>query len=462
FRLKSCTKSLPLKDGERPCLNFQIRRCSGICQNRITREQYLDLVRSAEKFLEGNITPVIEELTGTMNRHAAQMNFERAGEVRDIIFDIQQITEKQNVATGQNYDADYIALDIFRDEAILLLFEFRKGILIGKKIRVYENSSYSDRASVIQTFIIQHYAESDVPHIIITQHRLDDEKVLSGHLTAQRGRPVRIRTPKSPDERQTLSLLTRNIDTIIAEKMALEEYSDKNRYLVNLKTILSLPAVPVHMVCFDISNFQGTDAVASMASFKYGQPDKDNYRRYKIRGYTEANDPAMIHEGVARYLTHVVNGEWDVPDLIVIDGGPTQLSRALEARDAFGLEIPVISIAKKFEKIYTEYQKEPYSLPHDSQELKIIQRLRDATHDFGVSYHRKLRSGNTLKSALDSIKGIGPKKRSALLSHFGSVDTIRTAKKEELIAVNGILQSDADRIIEYFTATDPAQQQEDR
>jgi excinuclease ABC subunit C len=454
FRLKTCTKKLPLKNGERPCLNAQINRCSGICENRITTEEYLSLVKSAEKFLKGNINPVIDDLTEKMNSHSQNTNFERAAQIRDIIFDIQQISEKQSVSSSKNYDIDYIALDVFREEAIVLLFEYRKGILLGKKIRVYENSAYSEKKDILQTFIIHTYSENEIPHIIITQYKISEEELLSSHLASKRARRVEIRTAKSQEERGAISLLTRNIDTIIAEKLALEEYSDKNRYLVNLKSMLSLPVVPVHIVCFDISNFQGTDAVASMASFKYGQPDKENYRRFKIRGYTEANDPGMIHEGVARYLANVVNEGWDKPDLIVIDGGPTQLAKAIEARDAFEIDIPLISIAKKLEEIYTEAHPEPYRIPHDSQELKIIQRVRDATHDFGVSYHRKLRKKRTLTSALDEIPGIGPKKRAALLAYFGSVEKVKEADSQTLLLVESINTKDAQRIRDFFETGD--------
>lgn len=450
FGLKTCSKPLPLKKGERPCLNYQIRRCSGICMNTINQSQYLELVRSAEKFLEGHIGPVLEDLSVRMNTLSKEMNFERAAQIRDIIFDIQQISEKQNVATGQNYDIDYFAVDIFRDDAIILIFEFRRGILIGKKIQEYENSSYTEKSSILQAFIIHHYELSDIPHVIITQYQLREDKLIMEHLSGRAGKTIKIRTPKSPEEKSTQSLLVRNIDSIIAEKMAVEEFSDKNRFLISLKSQLLLPVVPIHIVCFDISNFQGKEAVASMASFKYGQPDKNNYRRFKIRGYEEANDPGMIHEGVARYLANVLNEGWDQPDLIVIDGGPTQLNKAIEARDAFGLDIPVISIAKKLEEIYTEQRKEPYRLSHDSQELKIIQRLRDATHDFGVSYHRKLRKNRTLQSELDNIQGIGPHKRSILLSAFGSVERIKKADIESLTQTEGISGREAKKIYEYF------------
>ncbi len=465
FGLKTCRKTIPLKEGERPCLNYQIRRCSGICQNKITKEQYFDLVQSAEKFLKGNIIPVIEDLTEKMNTLSARMDFERAAQIRDIIYDIQMISEKQHVVTGKNYDIDYIAVDTFREEAVVLLFEFRKGILLGRKIQVYENSSFSEKPAIIQSFIIHHYEKAEIPHILITQYKLSEEGLLASHLSGKAGKAVKIRGPKTQDDKQTMSLLTKNLDSLIADKIALEEYSDKNRYLVNLKNLLDLPTVPVHMVCFDISNFQGKDSAASMTSFKYGQPDKENYRRFKIRGYDEANDPGMIHEGVARYLTNVVNEGWDTPDLIVIDGGPAQLGKAIEARDAFGLDIPIISIAKKFEEIFTENRKEPYHLSKDSQELKIIQRLRDTTHDFGVAYHRKLRKKRTITSEIDSIKGIGPKKRQILLSHFGSVESVKRAGIHELTAVEGISESDAKHIIRYFensTESPTLQQSEDR
>lgn len=450
FRLKTCTRPLPLKDGERPCLNYQIKHCSGVCQMLISKDDYLELVHSCEQFLEGNIEPVMKELNEKMATFANEMKYENAAVIRNIIFDLQKISEKQSVSVSQTYNTDYIGAERFRDETIVLLFEFRKGVLLGKKIHQYENSSYSNRESILRTFILNHYQSHEIPHLVVTSAPVDDGDIIQTFLSDKAKRPVTLRVAKSQEDKSAISLITRNLDTIIAEKMATESMSDKSPYLVKLGRILSLPEVPVHMVCFDISNFQGAHAVASMASFKHGEPDKANYRRFKIKGYDEPNDPAMIHEGVSRYLAHVVNDEWERPDLIVIDGGPTQLTRAIEARDAFELDIPVISIAKQHEELFVDPKGPPFALSHDSQELKIIQRLRDATHDFGVSYHRKLRDGATLQSELEQIKGIGEKKRNALLSHFKDIEKIRVATEEELQAVDGINRQDIDAIREYF------------
>ncbi|MDA3899127.1 MAG: excinuclease ABC subunit UvrC [Spirochaetes bacterium] len=454
FRLKTCTRKLPLTENERPCLNYQIRQCSGICRNLISREEYLDLVRSAELFLKGKIEPVIEKLNDSMNRYSSQTRFEKAAEIRDIIFDIQKISERQNILMPQNHDADYIAMDVFKDEAILLLFEFRKGVLTGRKIRLYENSSFSTNSSILRTFILNHYSLNEIPHCIITQEKVPEHSILEEHFTKSAGHTVKISAPRSSHDKGAMSMVRKNIDLIIAEKMAQDYYSDKNKYLINLKNILSLPTVPIHMVCFDISNLQGKNAVASMVSFKNAQPDKAGYRHFTIRGYTEANDPGMIHEAVARFIQNIVNNGWEEPDLIVIDGGPTQLARAIEARDAFGLETPVISIAKQHEELFLDPGEPSIRLSHDSQELKIIQRLRDATHDFGIAHHRKLRTKATVKSELDSIPGIGPKKRSALLKHFKSVENIRRSDEKDIAAVESIAQKDAATIYNYFNRRD--------
>ncbi len=451
FRLKTCSRKLPLGPNERPCLNYQIRQCSGVCRNKISRDEYLDLVKNAELFLKGRIDPVINKLNETMNSYSAQTRFEKAAEIRDIIFDIQKISERQNIMVPQNHDADYIAMDIFQEEAIVLFFEFRKGILTGRKIRLYENSSFSTNASILRTFILDHYNNNDIPHFIITQERIEDSKILSDYFSSKTGKKTELTIPKSQHDKGAFLMMRKNIDIIIAEKMAQDHYSDKNRYLINLKNILSLPEIPIHMVCFDISNLQGTNAVASMASFKNGDPDKAGYRHFTIRGYEQANDPGMIHEAVARFIQNIINNDWEEPDLIVIDGGPTQLTRAIEARDALGLKTPIISIAKRHEELFTAPDLPSIRLSHDSPELKIIQRLRDATHDFGVSHHRKLRSKSTVASELDNITGIGPKKRSALLKYFKSIDAIRKAEDKQLMDVKEITAKDAKVIMEYFS-----------
>ena len=201
--------------------------------------------------------------------------------------------------------------------------------------------------------------------------------------------------------------MSKNIDLIGTERESKKILSDKSRALAELARVLNTARIIRTMVCFDISNFQGKDSVASMSCFLNGYPDKKGYRKFKIRGYESANDPGMIHEAVSRYLQNIVNESHELPDLIVIDGGPTQLTRAIEAASALKTNVMIISIAKRNEEIYTSPDAPPIVLPKESQALKIIQNIRDESHRFGVKYHRELRSKRIISSPFDGIKGIG-------------------------------------------------------
>jgi excinuclease ABC subunit C len=207
------------------------------------------------------------------------------------------------------------------------------------------------------------------------------------------------------------------------------------------------------MECFDVSNFQGTDPVASMVQYRTGRPDKKGYRRYKIRGYEQSNDPGMIHEAVSRRLQFLVNENLPLPDLIIIDGGPAQLARAIEAAENFAPELKIISLAERFEEIYTDPRGEPLRLPENSPALRLLQNIRDEAHRFAVTYHRKLRDKRTIASELDSIPHTGEKTRLLLLKHFKSVDAVKSATVEELVAVPGLGRAKAEKIYRHFHLT---------
>lgn len=450
FKLKTCNKPLPLKKGERPCLNYQMKKCTGICTGKITNSEYRSIVENAVLFLEGNVDPVIRDLTEIMNKYSSNFDYEKAAEIRDIIFDIQKTSEEQNISLPGGFNRDCIAVDFFEDEAIIILFEFRNGILLGRKISILQNIKYSSKEEALQTFILQYYKDNKAPLQIITQMHINDQTIITDYLSKQNSKKILIKAASSPEEKKTINLILKNIASHAVTRKSGKIFNEKTTGLNELQSILKMRTLPQHIVCFDISNFQGTNSVASMAAFINGAPDKKYYRRFKIRGFDQANDPGMIHEACARFLQNVINGEEKAPDLIVIDGGPTQLTRAIEVRDAFELSIPVISIAKKFEEIFTSPKSEPIRLSKDSPALKIIQNIRDETHDFGITYHRKLRSKNTLTSELEKIRGIGPAKRNILLEHYKNIENIRKSNMEELSTLKGISENDAEKILSYF------------
>ncbi|OHD72277.1 MAG: excinuclease ABC subunit C [Spirochaetes bacterium RBG_16_49_21] len=449
FKLRICTRDLPLKPNERPCMNFQINRCSGVCTGIINRAEYLDRVDNAVKFLEGGIEPVIKNLQEIMKRYAGGLRYERATEIRDMIFDIQKISESQKVLLPVGKDQDYIGVSKYGNEGIIILFEFRSGVLLGRKISVFDNAEYADAGEIISSFIPGYYESADIPQKIIIEERLPDRILLQKFLTDRSKQKVTILTPETADDRGIMGLVKKNIDLIAAERHAQRQNRDTLLGLEELQRVLGLESIPRAMECFDISNLQGTDAVASMVTFKDGYPDKSGYRRYKIRGYDSADDPGMIHEVVSRRIQHLLNEDLDLPDLLIIDGGTTQLARALEAARNFTSDLRIISIAKRYEEIYYDAGQEPLRLPESSPGLHIIQNIRDEAHRFAITFHRKLRDKKTTSSLLDRIS-IGARSKSILLNHFKSIDKIREASLEELQNVKGIGAKTSEKIYKYF------------
>ena len=435
FKIRRCAKKLPLKKNERPCINYQIGKCSGVCSGKISREEYISRVNEAANFIGGETDGIIKRLKLQMDKYSSETLFEKAAEIRNIIFDIQRISQKQNVIASSAYDIDYLAVSVIKEEAVLLLFEFRGGALSGRKVFIYENTEFINETEIYERFLFDHYAKNDsLPHKIILKDRLNSSQLFQQMLSDKKNK-IKISSAKSDDEKSVIKIMSKNIDLIRTERESKKILSDKSRALAELAHVLNTTRMIRTMVCFDISNFQGKDSVASMSCFLNGYPDKKGYRKFKIRGYESANDPGMIHEAVSRYLQNIINESLDLPDLIVIDGGPTQLTRAIEAASALKTDVMIISIAKRNEEIYTSPDDPPIVLPKESQALKIIQSIRDESHRFGVKYHRELRSRRIISSPFDSIKGIGKEKKELLLKNYGSAKNAALAEAEE-IAVN--------------------------
>ncbi len=453
FKLKTCRRPLPLKENERPCINYQIKKCSGACRNIISKEEYRSLIDDAVNFLEGNIDPVMNSLNSRMKEYSEKMNFEKAASVRDIIYDIQKISQSQSVDIAAVTDQDCIGTVIFGGEAIVVLFEFRHGILTGRKINIFDNAEYSTPEEILRVFILDYYRDKEIPSKIITEYGIPDYKLIADHLSSKSGKKITLVQAGSSDDKGIISMIRRNIDIIAADRKATEE-NNPAAALLDLKNVLSLDTEPDIMECFDISNFQGTDSVASMVQFRLGRADKSSYRRYKIRGYDSSNDPGMIHEAVSRRLQHLVNENLELPDLIVIDGGPTQLTRAIEAAANFNLNLNIISVAKRFEEIYTSPDTEPIRLHENSPALKLIQRIRDEAHRFAVTYHRNLRDKKLTSSILDKIPDIGDRTKKILLKHFGSIEKVSEASINDLTAAESVGEKTAKKIYEFFRNND--------
>ncbi|MCU0822106.1 MAG: excinuclease ABC subunit UvrC [Spirochaetes bacterium] len=453
FKLKECAKKLPLKNRERPCLNFHMKRCPGLCQGTTSAGEYNTLVEKAVQFLNGDIEPVLGSLGQLMSDFSRKQEYEKAAQIRDIISDIRTISEKQKVYTPIGMDQDLIGISNQEGEAVVVIFQFRSGALIGRKILIFENISFHETGETLKSSIINYYDNIKIPPRIVTQFPVADKKLLADHLRIKSGAKVKISVPVSKAEKSIMNMLQKNIDIIIADRNAARNHEEKIKGLIDLKNILKMEDMPEIIECFDISNIQGKLAVASMVRFRHGAPDRSGYRRYKIKSYDSANDPGMIHEAVGRRIQYLVNEELELPDLVVIDGGRPQLNRALEIKSAFGLDITIISLAKRFEEIYTGSPEGPIRLSKTSEALKIIQNIRDEAHRFAISYHKKLREREGRKSVIDSIPDIGAKKKNLLLKHFKSVHKIENAGIDEIAGIRGIGRKTAEDIYSFFRKT---------
>lgn len=462
FKLKTCTRSVPLKEHERPCLNYQMNRCHGVCLGKISKEDYNDLIQGAIKFLEGDIEPVLADLRNLMKRYSTNMEYEKAARVRDVINDILKLSTSQTIDLPTVVDQDFIGVKIERGEGLVLLFEFRKGIMLGKKIRVFENAHYEMPAELLKMFIIEHYSMGEPPAYIIASEKISDEQILERYFTEKFHKKIKISLARSKEEMAVIKLLLRNLDMIAAERAhplsAAGVSQSLQQGLKELKEALNLSDIPEIIECFDVSNIQGKYSVASMVQFRNGLPEKSHYRRFKIRTLNEPNDPGMIHEVISRRLQRAINEGEEMPHLIVVDGGSAQLSKATEAAAALGVNVKVIALAKRFEEIYRAKEEKPISFPQNSMALTILKQIRDEAHRFAIMYHRKLRGKESVRSALDEIPGIGPEKRKALFKHFKTIDAIKSATVDMLCAVPGIGAETAKTVYNFFHNSNSTEQ----
>lgn len=445
FPLRTCKTF-----AKRPCLEFHIKRCLAPCANKVSREDYMRLVNAAEKFLEGRTTQVERELSAQMNAAADNLDFENAARIRDILFAIKKVTEKQKIVTDTG-DVDSIGLAQLNGDTCAQIFFVREGKVTGRENFLLSGTDNEAPAQIITAFIKQYYSRATISaaEILLPVDLPDDEvKILSEWLGAK------LITPKRGVKRSLVEMAIQNAEKFLSEESARKLLKDAQTLgaVEELKNFLNLPKLPRRMECFDISHIQGAETVASMVVFVDGLPDKKGYRRFKIRS-TEGkpDDFLSMREVTARRYAATDN----LPDLIVIDGGQGQLSSALEIIRGAGHTVPVVGLAKQFELIFVENSSVPIELPRDSQALKLMQRIRDEAHRFAITYHRTLRRKRNLKSELDNVAGIGVKRRTELFKHFGTLAKIKAATVEELSNVPSMNHAVAVALKDFFAAQSP-------
>lgn len=460
FPIRKVRQKLPLSRPRRPCMNFHINRCLAPCQGNVPEEEYAKIVDELILFLEGKHELLEELVKKRMDQFSVKMDFERAAIYRDILSSLRRFQERQSVARPGAGDEDVIAVS--RDDSYgqAVVFEYRQGTLTGRKAFPLTGLEAADESDLLQSFIREYYLSSQsIPPRILMSHQLpsDDRTILEKYLSKTTDRKVRLRHPMRGPAVTVLEMARKNAELLLKEQVIKVRSKDRRSGLEEIKQFLDLEKLPEIIECYDISHFQGRQTVAAGVQFENGQPKKSAYRRYIIRSVPGIDDPASMREVIARRIQRLQNEDQPMPDLIVIDGGSTQLQAACEAAASLGQEnLSMIGLAKKREEIYLPGRAVPLSLDKNSAGMRILRHLRDEAHRFGIS-HQRIRSNKAqLKILEDSIPDIGKQRIQSMLKHFND-QKIAEASLEELMEVPGIGEKLAQKIYDSFRANPTAE-----
>ncbi|MFK0734458.1 MAG: excinuclease ABC subunit UvrC [Gloeotrichia echinulata HAB0833] len=480
--LHLCKRIFPLRQRpqplfkDRPCLNYDLERCPGVCQQLISPEEYRKIVQKVAMVFQGRTQELIDILTPQMEKAAEALNFESAARIRDQITGLQSLTANQKVSLpNDTVSRDAIALATDAQHACIQLFQIRAGQLVGRLAFVANVPPLSSppltggneeglMGAILQRVLEEHYQTADaveIPLEILVQHELVDGEILADVLTQRKGKKVTILTPQRQTKAELIEMVERNAQY---ELQRMQKLGDRNHQAMqDLAAILDLPELPHRIEGYDISHIQGSNAVASQVVFIDGLPAKQHYRHYKIKNPTvttgHSDDFASLAEVIQRrfrkygedpQLSRVGNSDW--PDLIMIDGGKGQLSSVIAVLQEMNLleDLRVVSLAKQREEIFLPGESQPLETDAEQPGVQLLRRLRDEAHRFAVSFHRQQRGDKLTRSRLDEIPGLGHYRQKQLLGHFRSVDYIRQATPAQLAEVSGIGPVLAQEIYDYF------------
>jgi excinuclease ABC subunit C len=459
FGIRSCNETITGQRA-RPCLEYDIKRCIAPCVREICSEdRYGVAVANTRLLLEGRTDELAETLRTRMVAAAAGERFEEAAQLRDAMRTVQTLRDRQQkVATAQLGDRDVFGLKVGPSGSALQVFAMRGGRVVERVELVTDSAGVTGgETEVLQAAIAQFYDSRVPPSEIDLPAEIEESDAMEDLLSARAGRRVRLLVPQRGDKKALVELATRNAE--LSYRTRFNEITAAHfDALETLRGVIGLPSLPRRIECFDISTIQGSETVASMVVCEDGRMKKADYRKFRVRGHglrsagSGPDDFAAMREVVGRRYRKVLEDGGPFPDLILIDGGRGQLSAAYEALEQIGLgNLVAVGIAKKEEVLFTRERPEPIVLAESDPALLLIQRIRDEAHRFAVTFHRRARSMRDLRSALDDVPGIGPRRRRALLTAFGSLAGVRRATREELHAVVGAKAAAA--VIEYFART---------
>ncbi len=485
FPMRSCSQGVFKRSAQigRPCLLGYIGKCSAPCVGRVSAEEHRLIAEDFCSFIAGQTTAHLRRLEREMKVASDATEFERAARLRDDIGALRRAMERNAVVLPDGTDADVIAVAEDPLEIAVQMFYVRGGRVRGQRGWVADRVDDAELPELLSRFIIHVYDADEgtaIPREVLLPRSPDDSEALTEWLTEKRGSKVAIRVPQRGDKRTLLETVGRNAGQSLAvhKTKRASDFTARNRALEELQEALGLPAAPLRIECYDVSNLQGTEVVASMVVFEDGLPRKSDYRRFVIRGVDGQNDVAAMHETVTRRFRRLLDDrastripdlgaqETDAgamlidpdsgrprkfayaPGLVVVDGGPPQVAAAARALDDLGIDdVPVVGLAKRLEEVWLPGQADPVILPRTSEGLYLLQRVRDEAHRFAITHHRARRSKSMVESALDDVPGLGEVRRRVLLRHFGSLKKLRAASVDDIAELPGFGLRSAETIV---------------
>ncbi|HEY3530629.1 MAG TPA: excinuclease ABC subunit UvrC [Nocardioides sp.] len=471
FPMRSCSNGVFKRSGQigRPCLLGYIEKCSAPCVGNISADDHRAIVDDFCDFMAGHTTTFVKRIRAEMYAASDEQDYERAARLRDDLGAIEKALEKQAVVLGDGTDADVIALAEDPLEVAVQIFYVRGGRIRGQRGWVADRVEEGGTPELVEQFLLQLYAGADddgVPREILVPALPAEHEVFEELLSERRGSRVRIRVPQRGDKRTLQETVARNAGQALMMHKTKRgtDLTSRNQALEEIQKALGLDAAPLRIECYDISNLQGTEVVASMVVFEDGLPRKSEYRRFVIRGVEGQNDVASMHEVITRRFRRLLDEQARstevatesgpmlvdpetgrprkfayAPGLVVVDGGPPQVAAAQAAMRELGVvDIPVCGLAKRLEEVWLPEQQDPVIFARTSEGLYLLQRVRDEAHRFAITHHRSRRSKSMVESMLDDVPGLGEVRRRTLVKHFGSLKKLRAAEVDEIAQVPGI------------------------
>ena len=442
FLLRQCHIKIT-DEPQRLCLLYHIHRCLGPCAQVATKEEYARAVTDVRMFLEGKKEDLLARLREKMFEYSARQQYELAANYRDLANTVEELNTRPKLISYELEDVDLFGYARSAENIAVQIFFMRNGQIVGRHEFFFESKLVTDSGSLLSHVLMQFYSMPRfLPKNIYVQHNFPDREVIEQLLAEKKGSKVKVNVPVRGKKKHLLQLVIKNA------QIALEVNSSAGRVrsyetLQALQETINMSTLPYRIEAFDISNIQGSHSVASMVVWEAGRPKKSDYRKFKIRGVVGPDDFRSMAEVVERRIKRSLDKEWPMPDLMIMDGGKGQLSAALDVLQKYDLnDQPIMGLAKREEEIFLPGRSDSIKLEERSPVLKLIQQVRNEAHRFAITFHRQLRTKRSMELAMDEIRGIGPKRKQILLQHFGSLEKVREASKEELQKKLGAVHGD--------------------